>query len=106
MERENLELQQANEVLKAAAGFFARELNPRLKIGGIVLTLFDPRTTLALQVAEQVRAQFPEKTFRTVIPRNVRLSEAPSYGMPITQYDPTSRGGVAYQELTKELIAR
>src|SRR5713101_8065642 len=74
-----------------------RELNPRLKIGGIVL---------ALQVAEQVRAQFPEKTFRTVIPRNVRLSEAPSYGMPITQYDPTSRGGVAYQELTKELIAR
>ncbi|TMD50240.1 MAG: ParA family protein [Chloroflexi bacterium] len=83
-----------------------RELNPRLKIGGIVLTLFDPRTTLTLQVAEQVRAQFPEKTFRTVIPRNVRLSEAPSHGMPITQYDPTSRGGVAYQELTKELIAR
>jgi len=83
-----------------------RELNPRLKIGGIVLTLFDPRLTLALQVAEQVRAQYPEKTFRTVIPRNVRLSEAPSHGMPITQYDPTSRGAVAYQELTKELIAR
>ena len=83
-----------------------RELNPRLKIGGIVLTLFDPRTTLAIQVAEQVRAQYPEKTFRTVIPRNVRLSEAPSHGMPITQYDPTSRGAVAYQELTKELIAR
>jgi len=83
-----------------------RELNPRLKIGGIVLTLFDPRTTLALQVAQQVRAQYPEKTFRTVIPRNVRLSEAPSHGMPITQYDPTSRGAVAYEELTKELIAR
>ena len=83
-----------------------RDLNPRLKIGGIVLTLFDPRLTLALQVAEQVRAQYPEKTFRTVIPRNVRLSEAPSHGMPITQYDPTSRGAVAYQELTKELIAR
>jgi chromosome partitioning protein len=83
-----------------------RELNPQLKIGGIVLTLFDPRLTLALQVAEQVRAQYPEKTFRTVIPRNVRLSEAPSHGMPITQYDPTSRGAVAYQELTKELIAR
>ncbi len=83
-----------------------RELNPRLKIGGIVLTLFDPRLTLALQVAEQVRARYPEKTFQTVIPRNVRLSEAPSYGMPITQYDPTSRGAVAYQELTKELIAR
>ena len=83
-----------------------RELNPRLKIGGIVLTLFDPRLTLALQVAEQVRARYPEKTFQTVIPRNVRLSEAPSHGMPISQYDPTSRGAVAYQELTKELIAR
>lgn len=53
-----------------------------------------------------MRAQFPEKTFHTVIPRNVRLSEAPSHGMPITQYDPTSRGAIAYQELTKELIAR
>ena len=78
----------------------------RNKIGGIVLTLFDPRLTLTLQVAEQVRARYPEKTFQTVIPRNVRLSEAPSHGMPITQYDPTSRGAVAYQELTKELIAR
>jgi len=82
-----------------------RELNPKLKIGGIVLTLFDPRTTLAWEVAEQVRMQFPEKTFKTVIPRNVRLSEAPSHGMPITRYDPTSRGAVAYHELTKELIA-
>jgi chromosome partitioning protein len=82
-----------------------RDLNPRLKIGGIVLTLFDPRTTLATQVAEQVRAQFPDETFRTVIPRSVRLSEAPSHGMPITQYDPSSRGGVAYKELTRELIA-
>ncbi|HEY8677805.1 MAG TPA: AAA family ATPase [Candidatus Dormibacteraeota bacterium] len=83
-----------------------RELNPELKIGGIVLTLFDPRTTLAAQVAAQIRTQYPKQTFNTVIPRNVRLSEAPSHGMPITQYDPTSRGGVAYQELTKELIAR
>ena len=83
-----------------------RELNPQLKIGGIVLTLYDPRTTLASQVVAQVRQQFPQDTFRTVIPRNVRLSEAPSYGMPITQYDPTSRGAIAYQELTKELIAR
>jgi chromosome partitioning protein len=82
-----------------------RDLNPRLKIGGIVLTLFDPRTTLAAQVADQVRAQFPNQTFQTVIPRSVRLSEAPSYGLPITQYDPSSRGAVAYHELTKELIA-
>ena len=82
-----------------------RDLNPRLKIGGIVLTLFDPRTTLAWEVAEQVRMQFPEKTFKTIIPRNVRLSEAPSHGLPITRYDPTSRGALAYHELTKELIA-
>jgi len=57
-------------------------------------------------IQRDLNPQYPEKTFRTVIPRNVRLSEAPSHGMPITQYDPTSRGGVAYQELTKELIAR
>src|SRR5437879_13201006 len=82
-----------------------RDLNPRLKIGGIVLTLFDPRLTLAWQVAEQVRNQYPEQTFRTVIPRNVRLSEAPSHGMPISQYDPTSRGAVAYHELTNEWMA-
>ena len=82
-----------------------RELNPDLKVGGIVLTLFDPRTTLAVQVADEVRSRFPEQTFRTVIPRNIRLSEAPSHGMPITHYDPSSRGGVAYRELTKELIA-
>jgi chromosome partitioning protein len=82
-----------------------RELNPRLKIGGIVLTLFDARTALASQVAAQVRARYPEQTFRTVIPRSVRLSEAPSHGLPINQYDPTSRGAVAYQELTRELIA-
>jgi len=83
-----------------------RELNPKLKIGGIVLTLFDPRTTLAWQVAEQVRSQYPDETFRTIIPRNVRLSEAPSHGMPITQYDPLSRGAVAYHELTRELVSR
>jgi chromosome partitioning protein len=82
-----------------------RDLNPGLAIGGIVLTLFDPRTTLAWDVAKQVRAQFPDKTFNTVIPRNIRLSEAPSHGMPITQYDPASKGAQAYRELTKELIA-
>ena len=82
-----------------------RDLNPRLKIGGIVLTLYDARTALAGQVAAQVRERFPQQTFRTVIPRSVRLSEAPSHGLPITEYDPTSRGALAYQELTRELIA-
>ena len=82
-----------------------RDLNPRLKIGGIVLTLYDARTALAGQVAAQVRERFPQQTFRTVIPRSVRLSEAPSHGLPITEYDPSSRGALAYQELTRELIA-
>ncbi len=82
-----------------------RDLNPRLKLGGILLTLFDPRTALAWQVAEEVRHRYPEQTFKTVIPRNVRLSEAPSHGIPITLYDPSSRGAVAYHALTKELIA-
>lgn len=81
-----------------------RDLNPRLKLGGILLTLFDPRTSLAWQVAEEVRHRYPQETFKTVIPRNVRLSEAPSHGIPITLYDPTSRGAVAYHALTKELI--
>ncbi len=82
-----------------------RDLNPRLKLAGILLTLFDPRTALAWEVAEQVRRRYPDHTFKTIIPRNVRLSEAPSHGVPISLYDPSSRGSVAYQELTKELIA-
>jgi len=81
-----------------------QELNPRLKLGGIVLTLFDPRTALAWQVADEVRRKYPEQTFQTVIPRNVRLSEAPSHGLPINLYDPTSRGAMAYHALAKELI--
>ncbi len=81
-----------------------QELNPRLKLGGILLTLFDPRTALAWQVAAEVRRKYPEQTFQTVIPRNVRLSEAPSHGLPINLYDPTSRGAIAYHALTKELI--
>jgi chromosome partitioning protein len=81
-----------------------QELNPRLKLGGVLLTLFDPRTALAWEVADQVRRRYPDHTFKTVIPRNVRLSEAPSHGMPIHQYDPTSRGAVAYHALTKEIL--
>ena len=80
--------------------------NPRLELAGIVMTLYDKRTTLSAQVVEEVRGLYPEVVFRTLIPRNVRLSEAPSYGMTIGQYNPRSRGGVAYADLTRELLAR
>jgi chromosome partitioning protein len=80
-------------------------LNPDLRIGGILLTMHDARTNISKQVMEEVRKQYPNETFITVIPRNVRLSEAPSYGQPISQYDPSSRGAQAYQDLAKEVIS-
>lgn len=83
-----------------------RELNPGLEIEGIVLTLHDPRLTLSNQVVADVRRRFPEETFATLIPRNVRLSEAPSHGLPISRYDPTCRGATAYRDLAAELRAR
>ncbi|MFN2462834.1 MAG: ParA family protein [Candidatus Dormibacteria bacterium] len=83
-----------------------RSSNPGLEVLGIVMTLYDSRTTLAAQVVEEVRRGYPELVFQTVIPRNVRLSEAPSYGQSIAQYDPRSRGGAAYYALTAEVLAR
>ncbi|MDI6830761.1 MAG: AAA family ATPase [Actinomycetota bacterium] len=80
-------------------------LNPELRIGGILLTMHDSRTSISRQVMEEVRRQYPQETFVTVIPRNVRLSEAPSYGRPISQYDPYCRGALAYQNLAKEVIS-
>ncbi len=81
-------------------------LNPGLRIEGIVLTMYDGRNNLSRQVDEEIRAHFEEQVFRTVIPRNVRLSEAPSHGKPIILYDITSRGAVAYLDLAKELLQR
>lgn len=81
-------------------------LNPQLQIEGVVLTMFDGRTTLAADVVEQVRSHFAETTYRTVIPRTVRLSEAPSYGEPIEAYDDMSRGAIAYRELAREFRRR
>jgi chromosome partitioning protein len=81
-------------------------LNPELRIGGIVLTMYDGRTRLALQVVEEVRKHFTDLVFQTVVPRSVRLSEAPGYGVPIALYDPLSRGGIAYRDLTFELAER
>lgn len=78
--------------------------NPELEVLGIVITMFDTRTQLAHQVEAEVREHFPDQVFKTVIPRNVRLSEAPSYGKPILAYDKWSRGAKAYDSLAKEII--
>jgi len=81
-------------------------LNPALDIEGVLLTMFDERTNLGQQVANDVRQFFKEKVFRTVIPRNVRLGEAPSHGMPVILYDVKSRGAEAYLALAREVLAR
>ena len=83
-----------------------KNLNPDLEIEGVLLTMFDGRTNLALQVAEEVKHYFPGKVYATVIPRNVRLSEAPSHGLPGIIYDPKSRGAVEYQALADEFLTR
>jgi chromosome partitioning protein len=81
-----------------------RNLNPELQLSTIVLVMFDARTKLSGQVADEVREHFGEKVCRQVIPRTVRLSEAPSFGQPITAFDPMSRGAIAYRELAKEVL--
>jgi chromosome partitioning protein len=81
-------------------------LNPELRIGGIVLTMYDGRTRLAEQVVAEVRKHFSDLVYQTVVPRSVRLSEAPGYGLPIALYDPLSRGGIAYRDLAFELAER
>ena len=80
-----------------------RKLNPRLEIFGVALTMFDGRTNFSTQVAQEVRRHFPGKVFATVIPRNIRLAEAPSHGIPVTAYDRSSRGARAYMEMAEEI---
>lgn len=83
-----------------------KKLNPTLKIDGVLLTMFDPRTNLSNQVMEEAKSYFNEKVYQTIIPRNVKLSEAPSYGQPIDYYDSSSVGSKSYANLAKELIAK
>lgn len=83
-----------------------RNLNPTLQIFGVLLTMFDGRTNFSMQVAQEVRRHFPGNVFATVIPRNVRLAEAPSHGLPVTAYDKSSRGADAYQRLALEINAK
>ena len=81
-----------------------RHLNPSLEVEGVVLTMFDARTNLSIQVVEDVKKYFRNKVYRTIIPRNVRLSEAPSFGLPIILYDPKSKGAECYMDLAREVI--
>jgi chromosome partitioning protein len=83
-----------------------RELNPRLTVAGMLLTMHDGRTRLAQDVEREVRAHFPELVFETVIPRNVRIGEAPSFGLPVTRHDPRCSGSLAYVALAEEVAAR
>ena len=83
-----------------------QRLNPDLDLEGVLLTMYDGRTNLSIQVAEEVKRHFPGKVYATVIPRNVRLSEAPSHGKPIMAYDPLSRGAEAYSALAEEFAAK
>ena len=80
-----------------------RRLNPRLEIFGVALTMFDGRTNFSTQVAQEVRRHFPGKVFASVIPRNIRLAEAPSHGLPVTAYDRGSRGAKAYKAMAEEI---
>lgn len=91
--------------LLATVRLVKRKMNPELALEGVLLTMFDSRTNLSLQVAAEVKRHFPGQVYATVIPRNVRLSEAPSHGKPVTAYDPFSRGAEAYTALAQEMIA-
>jgi len=81
-----------------------KHLNPNLRVEGVVMTMYDSRTNLSFQVVESVREHFSDRVYRTIIPRNVRLSEAPSHGLPIILYDKDSKGAISYMELAEEVI--
>lgn len=83
-----------------------KRINPQLDIFGVILTMFDGRTNFSTQVAQEVRRHFPGKVFANVIPRNVRLAEAPSHGLPVSAYDRSSKGAKAYQAVTEEMIKK
>lgn len=92
--------------LMSTINFVQNTFNPSLEVAGVFMTMFDARTNLSLQVEREAQAYFKELMFKTRIPRNIKLSEAPSHGLPISLYDPLSSGAKAYSELTQEIIAR
>lgn len=92
--------------LMATLRMVKKRLNPQLEIFGVALTMFDGRTNFSTQVAQEVRRHFPGKVYANVIPRNVRLAEAPSHGLPVTVYDRNSRGAVAYRAMAEEIMKK
>lgn len=92
--------------LMATLRMVKRRINPNLNIFGVALTMYDGRTNFSAQVAEEVRRHFPGKVFSTVIPRNIRLAEAPSHGIPVSAYDRSSRGAVAYRAMAEEIKSK
>lgn len=92
--------------LVSTIGLVQGSLNPELEIEGVLMTMFDARTNLSIQVVDEVKKHFRNRVYRNIVPRNVRLSEAPSHGKPIMLYDPRSRGAEVYKDLAKEVIER
>jgi chromosome partitioning protein len=92
--------------LVATIDLVKRQLNPDLSILGVLMTMYDARTRLSAQVVEEVRAHFPAQLFNTIVPRSIRLAEAPSFGQAISEYDPENRGAQAYDDVAAELIIR
>lgn len=103
---EYLALEGLGQILKVVQRLKDAGVNPQLEVGGVAMTMYDIRTKLARQVVDEVKQHLPDKIFETVIPRTVRLSEAPSFGKTIFDYDPTSPGATAYKNLAKEVIDR
>jgi chromosome partitioning protein len=103
---EYMALEGLGQILKLVERLKSAGVNRNLDIGGVVMTMYDIRTNLSRQVVDEVRKHLSDKVFENVIPRTVRLSEAPSFGKPIFQYDPLSPGSTAYRNLAKEVIAR
>ena len=103
---EYMALEGLGQILRNVERLKSAHINDGLELGGIVMTMFDSRTNLAKQVVDEVKQHLPDKIFNTVIPRTVRLSEAPSFGKTIFAYDPTNPGAAAYRHLAKEVIER
>ena len=103
---EYLALEGLGQILRNVERLKTANINAALELGGVVMTMFDSRTKLSRQVVDEVKKHLPDKIFATVIPRTVRLSEAPSFGKPIFAYDPESSGSTAYRALAKEVIER
>jgi chromosome partitioning protein len=106
LECEYLALEGLGQILRSVERLKAAGVNPALDLGGVVMTKFDGRTNHSRQVVEEVRQHLPEKIFATVVPRTVRLSEAPSFGQSILEYDPQGVGAIAYRALAGEVITR